>query len=208
MAVTTVSPKAKNLRALAAAKDKATPTRAKKTPAKEAAARDAFDMQELRDQLAAAQAELSAVKAKEGPQRRKALAEINAAVQEDEDNDTVRIERPKGSAGDGFKLRQVMGLGDKVARYRRIQRTIRRCIDKAGLRDDAPFRTQDIGKLGNVYKARPHAREKHPYLRRFVNDWATAEFVKMLLKNRRAQLTRRTRRESAADDVDMENDDF
>jgi hypothetical protein len=35
------------------------------------------------------------------------------------------------------------------------------------------------------------ARDRHPYLKRFENDWATADLVKQFLRNRRKYLVKR-----------------
>ncbi|EJD33429.1 hypothetical protein AURDEDRAFT_177486 [Auricularia subglabra TFB-10046 SS5] len=154
----------------------------KKLTAKEIAARDAAARAVLEAQVAEYAAEVLALKAK----RNKALANVNKAVQDELDNENKHLDCPKGTAGDGFSLREEMGLEDNVELYRRCQRTVRRCVDKAGLDEVHSFRGQDPAKLVNVYRA---ARELQPY----VNDWATAEVVKMLLHNRRAHLMRRER---------------
>ncbi|KZV92197.1 hypothetical protein EXIGLDRAFT_769177 [Exidia glandulosa HHB12029] len=160
-------------RTAATGKNQAQP-RAKNAKLKEAAVQDAFNMQELLDELAAYKAELAAVEAKEAAQRRKALNEIQAAVQEDKQNDTVRVERLKGSAGDS--LDGFGEQGDAVPAFPA---------------HGAPLRRQ--GRLARIS--------------RFIDDWATAEFIKTLLKNRRAAAARRARIERAADDADMDVDE-
>ncbi|EJD42288.1 hypothetical protein AURDEDRAFT_126516 [Auricularia subglabra TFB-10046 SS5] len=176
------------------------PKRLSAAAAKEIAARDALFRKEAEALIAQQAAEIAAMK----EQRRKALANVNAAVQDELDNDNVRIDRPKGSAGNGFSLRTEMQLDNNQQLYKRIQRTVRRCVDKAALNEAHGIRKQDTIKLCNVYKA---ARELQPRLKRFVNDWATAEMVKLLLRNRRQYAARRARREESPElelDIDME----
>ncbi|TBU31205.1 hypothetical protein BD311DRAFT_752850 [Dichomitus squalens] len=108
-----------------------------------------------------------------------------------------RVPRPRGSAGDGFSLQAEMGLLDNIARYRSIQRTVRDLIGRAGLDYHSIWRQQPKAVIGKVYRV---ARGRQPYLRRFVNDWATEEMVKQYLRNRRAY----ARRQGFADENNVE----
>ncbi|EJD35527.1 hypothetical protein AURDEDRAFT_130578 [Auricularia subglabra TFB-10046 SS5] len=182
-----------------------TTSAAKKLAEKELAARDALFCKEAEALIAQQAAEIAALK----EHRRKAIANVNAAVQDELDNDEVRIERPKGSAGKGFSLRTEMRLNGNPLLYKRIQRTVHRCVDKAGLDEGKGIRAQDTQKLSNIYKA---ARERQPRLKRFINDWATAEMVRVLLRNRRQYAARQARREKTPElDIEMGDlslDDF
>ncbi|KZV97567.1 hypothetical protein EXIGLDRAFT_703214 [Exidia glandulosa HHB12029] len=173
-------------------------TTVKKLSAKEIAARDARVAQELQAQVEAMAAELAALKLEQA----KSLEKAQAVVQEVIESESTRIERPTGSAGDGFSLIREMKLTGQKEVYKRIQRTVRRCVDRAGLDETKGIRRQDTVKLANIFKA---SRELQPYLRKFVNDWATIEFVKMLLRNRRQHAARRARK---SPEVDLTNEDI
>ncbi|KAJ3001435.1 hypothetical protein NUW54_g6424 [Trametes sanguinea] len=97
------------------------------------------------------------------------------------------VQRPRGSAGYGFNLRHAMGLGDNLKLYRSIQRTVRALVGNAGLDHRVIWRRQPKEVIGKVLRV---ARKRQPYLRRFVNDWATEELAKQYLKNRRAYCRR------------------
>jgi len=45
----------------------------------------------------------------------------------------------------------------------------------------ASFRNQDTTRLSQIYIV---ARKQVPYLRQFARDWATAEIVQLILKNK------------------------
>ncbi|KAI0052947.1 hypothetical protein FA95DRAFT_1482312, partial [Auriscalpium vulgare] len=76
------------------------------------------------------------------------------------------------------------------------QRGVRYLVFAAQLDHRVHWRHQDKEKIGRLFRV---ARSRHPYLCRFVHDWATEEFVKSSLKNRRAYHTRMNYDEVAED---------
>jgi hypothetical protein len=46
------------------------------------------------------------------------------------------------------------------------------------------------------------ARDVHPYLARFENDWATADIVKQYMRNRRKYMARQSRRIASGSKLD------
>lgn len=96
---------------------------------------------------------------------------------------TSQIHRPsKGSAGDGFNLQVEMGLEDDDRLYKSIRRTIRTIANGSHLDWCLPWYRQDKTKIGRIMLL---ARKRQPYLERFARDWATEEFLKSHLKNKR-----------------------
>ncbi|KAI0039306.1 hypothetical protein FA95DRAFT_1655455 [Auriscalpium vulgare] len=99
-----------------------------------------------------------------------------------------RILRPAhGNAGDGFNLRHEMGLDEDKDKYLAIRAGVRSLVAAAQLDPTTHWAHQDVVKLGKVFQV---ARDTFPYLRRFPNDWATEEFVKSSMKNKRAYAVR------------------
>jgi len=97
------------------------------------------------------------------------------------------IPKPRGSAGDGFKLSNEMGLSDDHPQYKRIQRTVRSLVIQAGLDPLKKWKKQPRVAVNRLFTV---ARQRQPYLGRFENDWATEAFAMTYLKNRRAYLKR------------------
>ncbi|CDO70666.1 hypothetical protein BN946_scf184761.g3 [Trametes cinnabarina] len=101
---------------------------------------------------------------------------------------SIGIPRPRGCAGDGFNLREEMGLQGQPRLYRAIQRCVRAMVGRAGLDWRIPWRSQPKEEIVKIFRV---ARKRQPYLRRFTNDWATEEFAKQYLKNHRAYCRRK-----------------
>jgi hypothetical protein len=69
------------------------------------------------------------------------------------------------------------------------------------------YRKQNVTNLGNLFTVvrvtewvvhmpadyTDQARDVHPYLARFENDWATADIVKQYLRNRRKYVARQSK---------------
>ncbi|KDQ14854.1 hypothetical protein BOTBODRAFT_174370 [Botryobasidium botryosum FD-172 SS1] len=94
------------------------------------------------------------------------------------------ISKTKGEHRRDFNLHQEMGLGDpgRKGLYLSILLTVRHLVDQAGLDPKIWFRHQDPIKMAQIYAV---ARNKFPLLKQFQGDWATAEIVKQVLRNRR-----------------------
>ncbi|EPQ54398.1 hypothetical protein GLOTRDRAFT_111248 [Gloeophyllum trabeum ATCC 11539] len=90
--------------------------------------------------------------------------------------------KPKGSAGQGICLIEVMGLQDDVEQYNTILRDVRDLVHSAQLDWTVDYREQPMADLGNLFAV---ARQRHPILARFKNDWVTSEIVKQFMRNRR-----------------------
>ncbi|KAI0749183.1 hypothetical protein C8Q80DRAFT_609346 [Daedaleopsis nitida] len=72
--------------------------------------------------------------------------------------------------------------------YKACQRTVRNIVVMAGLDITEDFRRQSAEDLAKVYRA---ARDQHPVLKTFQNNWVTAELAKQFLQNRRKHAVRR-----------------
>ncbi|KAH9844116.1 uncharacterized protein C8Q71DRAFT_903221 [Rhodofomes roseus] len=111
------------------------------------------------------------------------LAELRVAQTVQVQASLPSIQRPsKGSAGDGFNLEKEMGLADDHAKYRAITRTIRNIVNGSHLDWRLPWYRQDKTKVGRIFIL---ARKRQPYLKCFPRDWATEEYLKSHLKNKR-----------------------
>ncbi|KAJ6593285.1 hypothetical protein B0H19DRAFT_1055895 [Mycena capillaripes] len=94
-----------------------------------------------------------------------------------------RREKPPGEACDrknGFVLIEAMGLDQREEEYEAMLRYVHRCVARADLDIEQPYRKQDM-------------RKKFAYLteKRFHLNWATAEMVKQYLRNKRRYGVRR-----------------
>ncbi|KAH9930798.1 hypothetical protein B0H21DRAFT_711943 [Amylocystis lapponica] len=131
---------------------------------------------ELEKQVILIQAELAKEKAL------REAAEKSATTKKAGPHRSVNIPKPKGSAGNGFKLITEMKLVGDNELYKMILREVPMLGIQAGLDYREDFKNQPAAKLGLVYKL---VREQIPYLDEFENDWATAEIIKQYLYNKR-----------------------
>ncbi|KAH9922139.1 hypothetical protein B0H21DRAFT_827036 [Amylocystis lapponica] len=132
---------------------------------------------ELEKQIISMQAELAKEKA-----RREAAEKSAVAKKPTGPRKSGKIAKPKGSAGNGFKLIEAMKLVGDRELYKTILREVPMLGMQAGLDYREDFKNQPAAKLGLVYKL---AREMFPHLDEFENDWATAEVIKQYLYNKR-----------------------
>ncbi|OJT05182.1 hypothetical protein TRAPUB_4007 [Trametes pubescens] len=86
------------------------------------------------------------------------------------------VPRPTGNVR---HLQEWSGLSKED--YRAVQRTIRNLVIIANLDWTDDFRRQNAENLARLYRA---AREEHPVLKRFQNNWLTAELAKQFLQNK------------------------
>ncbi|KAJ6607277.1 hypothetical protein B0H10DRAFT_1956375 [Mycena sp. CBHHK59/15] len=94
------------------------------------------------------------------------------------------IPRPAGSARSGFSIQDAMGLGGNAAdreAYKAIQRNLRDLTLNACINIEVPWADMPAVAKAQLFAV---ARERHPYLAAFVNDWATEELVKQYIKNK------------------------
>ncbi|KAI0698806.1 hypothetical protein C8Q76DRAFT_246814 [Earliella scabrosa] len=75
-----------------------------------------------------------------------------------------------------------MGLADNKPMYNRILSDVRRLVIKSKVNPQLGIRRQDTLQIGAIQEL---ARDKHPYLGRFENDWATSQIIIQYLANRR-----------------------
>ncbi|EPS93330.1 hypothetical protein FOMPIDRAFT_1020627 [Fomitopsis schrenkii] len=128
-------------------------------------------------------------------QKAQALEDANSALQRENDELKARmremekrsthnrdeegsqkIPKPKGSPGNGYSLREEMGLGsdkDKL-QYNMILRGVKRIAVGQGLNWDDDFKDHSIDVLRNTYKM---AKKEYPILDNFANNWATAAII-------------------------------
>ncbi|KAJ7733999.1 hypothetical protein DFH07DRAFT_967754 [Mycena maculata] len=136
--------------------------------------------------------------ARENAELRKQLADALAtpAHRADGDSDTAdtaapgSILRPAGSAGKDFGIQALMGLGHGQRnrdKYKSIQRGVKDFVIRGGVNWEKPWAETSSETKSKVYAV---ARELHPILRRFHNDWATEELIKQYIKNRRNNVYR------------------
>ncbi|KAI0683541.1 hypothetical protein C8Q76DRAFT_762825 [Earliella scabrosa] len=72
--------------------------------------------------------------------------------------------------------------------YKACQRTVRNLVVMGALDVTQDFRRHSAEDLAKIYRA---AREAHPILKQFQNNWLTAELAKQFLQNRRKHAVRR-----------------
>ncbi|KAF7975568.1 hypothetical protein HWV62_9265 [Athelia sp. TMB] len=115
--------------------------------------------------------------------------QLNEAAPTRDHEETDLMEKPKGS---GWNIQIAMGLrgkGTNRDKYKAIQlpvfdskRAIRDLALNAGIEWEVSWRDVPSSKKAMLYDV---CRERHPYLARFKNDWATEAIVKQYLGNKR-----------------------
>ncbi|KAL1751511.1 hypothetical protein FB107DRAFT_278609 [Schizophyllum commune] len=100
------------------------------------------------------------------------------------------VPRPDGVAGLDYSIEIEMGLAGSLTSkkhklYLAILRRVRDLVTGAQVDCVAGWRKLRDEEKAKIYRA---ARETAPYLKRFVNDWATEEIAKRFLSNRRQHL--------------------
>ncbi|KAJ7028736.1 hypothetical protein C8F04DRAFT_52437 [Mycena alexandri] len=109
-----------------------------------------------------------------------------------------KIERPKGTAGNDFNIQDEMGLGgcdEDRQQYLTIMAETRDLVLEAGIKWEVPWSKTPAELKGKFYAV---ARERHPILKRYVNDWAAEELAKQFIKNRRRGAYRKQKLERPA----------
>ncbi|KAH9921277.1 hypothetical protein B0H21DRAFT_843729 [Amylocystis lapponica] len=159
------------------------PTKSRKPTTKKAAAGGDERFAALQDKNA--ELEKQIISAQAALAKEKALREAvekAATTKKTAPRALTKIPKPKGSAGNGFKLIDEMNLQGNQALYNSMLREIAQLSIQAGLDYRTDFKNQPAAELGLVYKL---AREMFPTLEQFANDWPTAEIVKQYLYNKR-----------------------
>ncbi|KAI0692137.1 hypothetical protein C8T65DRAFT_745275 [Cerioporus squamosus] len=90
------------------------------------------------------------------------------------------VPRPVVPRGTRIKIQEEMGLDDHD--YHVIQQDLHKICHASGLDWTIDFRRQKSENVALLYRA---ARNKHPILQKYENDWATAELVKQYFQNAR-----------------------
>ncbi|KAL7283908.1 hypothetical protein ACG7TL_001180 [Trametes sanguinea] len=96
--------------------------------------------------------------------------------------DEGRIPKPKGTAGNSYNLCTAMGLDGDPELYETIRTDVREIVHRAGLDYSLVWNKQPLGVITRIFDL---ARERHPILRRYAHDWATADLVKGNLRRTR-----------------------
>ncbi|KAF9471608.1 hypothetical protein BDN70DRAFT_938823 [Pholiota conissans] len=96
------------------------------------------------------------------------------------------ISRPPGTCSTNWSLQVEMGLAGsaaKDAKYAALLRGMRDLVLNAGVNWEVGWKEIPAAQKGKVFQV---ARDRYPILKRYINDWATAEMVKQYIKNKRA----------------------
>ncbi|KAJ3501991.1 hypothetical protein NLJ89_g9088 [Agrocybe chaxingu] len=94
--------------------------------------------------------------------------------------------RPKVTAGKDFSIQIAMGLAGsnkKNDKYTAILRSLRDLVLQSRINWELPWTEIPAGEKAKLFQV---ARERHPVLKRYMNDWATEEIVKRYMKNKRS----------------------
>ncbi|KAJ7192609.1 hypothetical protein B0H12DRAFT_1246116 [Mycena haematopus] len=89
------------------------------------------------------------------------------------------------AAGAQYNIRDAMGLGKSALdgeKFKGIQRNLRDLTLQAGVNWEKPWGEISAEVKGKLFAV---ARERHPILARFHNDWATEDIIKQFIKNKR-----------------------
>ncbi|KAG1730525.1 uncharacterized protein EDB91DRAFT_1085400 [Suillus paluster] len=117
---------------------------------------------------------------------------IKNMTRSDHDGQTEKlIPRPTTANmrdGGRGRLMRAMGLEDDRNQYISIQGDVHLLCARVGLDFSTKYVHQPAEILSKIFKL---ARREHPYLKRFQNDWATAEITKQYLQNKRKQSNRK-----------------
>ncbi|KAJ7086218.1 hypothetical protein C8R44DRAFT_893673 [Mycena epipterygia] len=140
---------------------------------------NSVDHDQLSEELANAKAANAALKKQVQTLTAKSAANSN------DDGNIGMVPRPAGSAGNNFNIQNAMGLGHNAEdreRYLAVMRNMRDITLQAGINWEQPWAKTSAAAKENLFAV---ARERHPILKRYVNDWATEELVKQYIKNKR-----------------------
>ncbi|KAI4520296.1 hypothetical protein K525DRAFT_248714 [Schizophyllum commune Loenen D] len=118
------------------------------------------------------------------------VEEPNQGVLPGPADEVPRVPRPDGVAGRDFSIQIAMGLAGlkgsaKHSMYLSIQRRVRDYVNSAQLSCETEWRHLPKEDLSKLYRV---ARTTMPFLKRFVDDWATEELAKGYLRNKRQHL--------------------
>ncbi|KIJ25033.1 hypothetical protein M422DRAFT_274071 [Sphaerobolus stellatus SS14] len=91
-----------------------------------------------------------------------------------------KVPKPPGEAGREFNLKEEMLLGNKNVQWNTIKATVCDLIHKAGMRQGITYRNQPKEKVAGILVATHKAQ---PYLKQFIDDWATIAIMKQALHN-------------------------
>ncbi|KAI0073760.1 hypothetical protein K474DRAFT_146108 [Panus rudis PR-1116 ss-1] len=158
---------------------------AAQTSAEESAAQAAVAQAEAEEQIAAANANTQVAE--------EALQAAQEAQQQQQPppppgptasgtNALPIIPQPHGNVN----IRAAMGI--LLADYQMILRSVRGLTIVARLDWTEDYRRQDPDKLSMVFRA---AREEHPILKQYQNNWATAAIIRQYMSNKRKHAVKR-----------------
>ncbi|KAJ6544902.1 hypothetical protein B0H10DRAFT_2447815 [Mycena sp. CBHHK59/15] len=148
----------------------------------------------------AEQDQISDALTKENAELKKRLAKMLTNTAKPENATPAMIPRPAGSAGNNFNIEDAMGLGGCAAdhdQYKALLHNVRDLTLQARVNWEQPWAKTPADVKAQLFAV---ARDRHPYLGRFVNDWATEEIVKQYIKNKRRHGYRQLKANSAKRD--------
>ncbi|KAJ7310836.1 hypothetical protein DFH08DRAFT_1088007 [Mycena albidolilacea] len=130
--------------------------------------------------------ELEKAQAANATLRKKVQALADKQRIHDVDSDVnENVPRPAGSAGNNFNIQNEMGLGGNTndrEQYLAIMRNMHDLTHQASINWEQPWAKTPAGAKEKLFAV---ARERHPILKHYENDWATEELVKQYIKNKR-----------------------
>ncbi|KAJ7161655.1 hypothetical protein C8R46DRAFT_1283945 [Mycena filopes] len=131
-------------------------------------------------------------------EKRLARAKTNNANTNVTGDVDVKIQRPKGTAGNDYNIQDEMGLAgcdEDRKQYVLVMGDVRDIVHEAGIKWEQPWGKVPAEVKGKFFAV---ARERHPILKRYENDWATEELAKQFIKNRRRREYRKGNLEAPA----------
>jgi len=90
------------------------------------------------------------------------------------------IRRPKGDFSHSQVVRETLGIDNLT--YDSMRRTVRLCVDVAGLDWKEDWRRQDVNKVNEFFNV---TAERDPLFKRFEGNWAAAKFAAEYMGNLR-----------------------
>ncbi|KAF7347088.1 hypothetical protein MVEN_01462800 [Mycena venus] len=130
--------------------------------------------------------------ARENAELKRLLAAAQAGAANDQTQEgpaAGSIHKPAGTAGTNYNIRDAMGLGKTERdgqKYKGIQRSLRDLTHQGGVNWEKQWSDISAEVKGKIFAA----RERHPILARFHNDWATEDIIKQYIKNKRGHAYR------------------
>ncbi|KAG8994184.1 hypothetical protein FRB94_010077 [Tulasnella sp. JGI-2019a] len=108
------------------------------------------------------------------------LAAMRAELSKTSGKSELLIPHPAGEQGKNWKLQDAMKLMRNKPLYNKIMHSVHSCVDAALLDMKLCISQQDPGRL---YQCLQAAKNHHPYLQKFDQDWPVCKFLKQTMSN-------------------------